>query len=182
MKLITHRLIIRDFLDDDFKKFEEYHLDQRFNEFYSEEEMKPEFLKNLFEIFQTWANETPRTNFQFCITEKDFPDSIIGCCGLRTKECISGNGELGIELSPDYWGKYKYAIEILSRLTEFGFNELNLIKISGRTLDVNSKVGKLANYYGASISYLESANWVKKKGWKEVEWQLTKEKWLNVAI
>jgi RimJ/RimL family protein N-acetyltransferase len=34
--------------------------------------------------------------------------------------------ELGIELAPNYWGRYAYAIEVGRALLDFGFRELRL--------------------------------------------------------
>jgi [ribosomal protein S5]-alanine N-acetyltransferase len=90
----------------------------------------------------------------------------------------NGETELGIELAPTYWGRYAYAIEVGRTLLDFGFNQLNLQEISGSTVSANTRITKLAEWSGAEVVVIRSgAAWMIDRGWSEVEWLLTKERW-----
>ncbi|MDN5850846.1 MAG: hypothetical protein L0H63_14615 [Nitrococcus sp.] len=40
------------------------------------------------------------------------PFVLVNCCGLRGAEREADEVGLGIELAPDYWGRYGYAVEV----------------------------------------------------------------------
>ena len=56
---------------------------------------------------------------------------LIGCGGLRREGYDTDRAELGIELAPQFWGRYAYAIEVGKALIEFGLHELGLKEIRG---------------------------------------------------
>lgn len=56
---------------------------------------------------------------------------------------------LGLELSPDHWGRFGVAIEIAAALLEYGFSVLNLDTIIGATASGNSRVARIAHWFGA---------------------------------
>lgn len=59
--------------------------------------------------------------------------------------------ELGIELAPDYWGRYAYAIEVGRALLDSGFRQLRLEVISGSTVSTNARIARLAEWIGAEV-------------------------------
>jgi RimJ/RimL family protein N-acetyltransferase len=74
--------------------------------------------------------------------------SYIGCCGLRRESHTSDQAELGIELAPQFWGRYAYAIEVANAVIEFGFRDLGLKEIRGISVSANLRVARLAHRYG----------------------------------
>ena len=185
MEIVTKRFLLRDFVESDRLLFLNYQADPRTLTFYEPKEASPEHAAHLFNLFQTWATDRPRLNYQLAITfgiaklnvHRQAPDNLIGCCGLRG---INRNGEmeLGIELAPSYWGRYGYAIEVGCALLDFGFDQLNLETISGFTVSANTRITKLAEWSGAKVVVVRSgATWMTERGWSEVEWLLTKEQW-----
>ncbi|WP_295811678.1 GNAT family N-acetyltransferase [uncultured Nitratireductor sp.] len=104
----------------------------------------------LVTLFRKWAQERPRRNYQFAVIERK-SGHLVGCAGLRTANCPQGNGELGIELSADLWGRYGSAVEITRGLLDFGFSTLGLREIFGETTDENHRAARLASFLGACL-------------------------------
>jgi [ribosomal protein S5]-alanine N-acetyltransferase len=177
MKIETQRFLLRDFVLADEAAFLAYHTEPRFAEFCSPAEMTPSFNRSLLQQFNQWANESPRHNYQLAIIDRR-NSALIGCGGLRQNGYDSGEAELGIELAPQFWGRYAYALEIGQALVSFGFGDLNLIKIRGISVSENQRVSRLAERYGfVAIGTLPGPAWMTARGWHQVEWQLTRETW-----
>jgi [ribosomal protein S5]-alanine N-acetyltransferase len=117
---------------------------------------------HLFNLFQTWADEIPRINYQLAIIQRQEPHALIGCCGLRGQSLASGEMELGLELAPTYWGRYAYAIEVGQSLLHFGFRELQLNVISGPTISANTRITRLVEWMGGEIvSIRPGSDWMR---------------------
>lgn len=143
MELVTKRFLLRDFREEDVSAFAAYHADPRSLEFYGAEEAVPGHAQRLLQTFGSWARESPRRNYQLAITQREPPHLLIGCCGLRSAESEDGKAELGIELVPEFWGRYGYAIEVMRALMEFGFRTQKFCEIYGGTVSANARVARL---------------------------------------
>jgi [ribosomal protein S5]-alanine N-acetyltransferase len=178
MEIETKRFLLRDFIELDRSPFLDYQADPRNLGFYEPGEARQGHASRLFETFQTWAADRPRLNYQLAIVQKQEPYTLIGCCGLRGMECKAGEMELGIELAPNYWGRYAYAIEIGSALLDFGFKELMLDVISGPTVNANARINRLAEWFGAEVVAIRpGSSWMSARGWSKVDWRITRERW-----
>lgn len=177
MELATKRFVLRDFVDADLPAFEAYHADPRSLALYGADQAKPGHARELFELFKIWAAERPRLNFQVAIIRRDEPQTLIGCCGLRGKDSESGKAELGIELAPEFWGRFGYAIEAMRSLVDYGFADLGLGEIYGGTVSANTKIGRLASSFGAVAVGRPTPAWMVARGWRQIEWQLSRKHW-----
>lgn len=99
-----------------------------------------------------WVPDHPRRNYQLALIQRKEPQILVGCCGLRSLGCEAGDAELGIELIPEYWSRYGYAIEVAVALCEFGFGDLGLEGIYGGTVSANARIARLARWYGAVMA------------------------------
>jgi ribosomal-protein-alanine N-acetyltransferase len=177
MEIITKRFLLRDFVQEDESAFLAYHADPRYAEFCLPEEVTPDFTHQLFEQFIQWATEVPRCNYQLAIVDRRNL-KLIGCGGLRQDSNADGQAELGIELTPQYWGRYAYAIEIGKALIDFGFRDLELEEILGISVSANLRVSRLAERYGfQAIETQPGSDWMRVRGWSQVVWRLTRESW-----
>jgi [ribosomal protein S5]-alanine N-acetyltransferase len=177
VEIITKRFFLRDFVQEDEPAFLAYHADPRYAEFCSTEEVTSEFTHDLLQRFMQWANEVPRRNYQFAIDDRRNLE-LLGCGGLRQDGYAAGQAELGIELAPQYWGRYAYAIEIGKALIDFGFRDLGLREIIGISVSANLRVSRLAERYGFQITDTQPGlDWMRARGWNQIEWQLTRESW-----
>jgi ribosomal-protein-alanine N-acetyltransferase len=85
---------------------------------------------------------------------------------------------LGIELAPDYWGRYGYAVEVGRALLDFGFTRLGLEVISGSSVSANTRILRLAEWFGGEVEATRPGPaWMAARGWNEVAWRITRERW-----
>ncbi|MDZ7957270.1 MAG: GNAT family N-acetyltransferase [Aulosira sp. DedQUE10] len=182
MEILTKRFLLRDFIKEDEPSFFAYHADPRYAEFCTPEEVAPSHTHELLHLFSQWADERPRLNYQLAIIERLNSQELIGCCGLRRENYSSEQAELGIELAPQFWGRYAYAIELAKALIDFGFQDLGLKEIRGISVSANLRVARLALGYGfVAIGTLHSPDWMCERGWSQTEWQLTRESWESLG-
>ncbi|MCZ0904969.1 GNAT family N-acetyltransferase, partial [Microcoleus sp. HI-ES] len=106
IKIVNKRFLLRDFIDADRSPFLEYQADPRNQSFYEPAQSTPDHAARLFEMFQAWADDRPRLNYQLAIVQRHEPYALVGCCGLRGEFCETGEMEFGLELAPAYWGRY----------------------------------------------------------------------------
>ncbi|MBD2114245.1 GNAT family N-acetyltransferase [Nodosilinea sp. FACHB-141] len=178
MEIVTKRFLLRDFVELDRPSFLNYQADPRSQAFYEPSDATAEQATRLFDTFLSWAADRPRTNYQLAIVQQQEPKALVGCCGLRGAQYPAGEMELGIELVPNYWGRYAYAIEVGRALLNFGFQELKLDVISGSTISANKRIARLAEWMGAEVVAVRSGSpWMSERGWNEVDWRITKKQW-----
>jgi [ribosomal protein S5]-alanine N-acetyltransferase len=177
MEIVTQRFLLRDFIEDDVPAFEAYHADPRSLEFYGADAAILDHAQELLELFTHWASEHPRRNYQLAIIQRKEPHLLVGCGGLRSADFEARQAELGIELAPNYWGRYGYAIEVMHALVEFGFGSLGLKKIYGRTVSANARIARLVSAFGAVAIVRPTPAWMAARGWSRIEWQITREQW-----
>ncbi|WP_370141993.1 GNAT family N-acetyltransferase [Bradyrhizobium elkanii] len=170
MHIEVNRFQLRDFTCDDRPVFVAYQMDPRYRALYDLHGENTNHADNLFDLFLGWQVEAPRKNFQLGIFDRE--GALVGSAGLR----LSGQGaaEAGIELSPDNWGRYRLALDTMEALLRFGFSELRLSRVYGHTASGNRRVERLARRFGARIvSQRQGPDWMTKRGWNEVEWELS---------
>jgi ribosomal-protein-alanine N-acetyltransferase len=125
--------------------------------------------------------ERARRN-QLAILQRQEPQALVGCCGLRGAGCEVGKAELGIELAPAYWARHGYAIEVGRALLEFGFGDLGLQEIYGVTVDANTRIARVAEWFGAeAVATRSGAAWMSARGWNETQWRITRDQWRRKA-
>jgi RimJ/RimL family protein N-acetyltransferase len=127
MLLTTHRLVLREFREQDFAAMLAYQSDARYLVYYPWTERRPEDVHQLLQLFLAYQQAQPRTKFQLAVTLKA-DQQLIGSCGLRLDTADAHQGDLGYELSPQHWGR-GYATEAARAMLEFGFGELKLHRI-----------------------------------------------------
>jgi ribosomal-protein-alanine N-acetyltransferase len=177
MHIKTGRFLLRDFSEVDRQPFIDYQMDPRYRRLYDSSGADPASASTLFDLFGEWRRQHPRQNYQVGIFDRiDF--HLCGCAGLRRSGQSEQTAVLGLELSPDSWGRFGMAIECSGALLEHGFFALNLDQIIGTTASGNSRVEALALWFGASVvAHREGSKWMKSRGWHEVDWALSRSAW-----
>jgi [ribosomal protein S5]-alanine N-acetyltransferase len=177
MLIHTPRFRLRDFVPSDRQAFVAYQADPRYRRLYDPGEADERRARDLFGRFLSWQAEAPRLNFQLGIFEQDTA-RLCGCAGLRRAGAGEGTAVLGIELTPDDWGRYRLATDVAGALIEHGFQELGLHRIIGSTASGNRRVERLARWFGAEVvARRDGPAWMAARGWSEVDWALSRDAW-----
>lgn len=181
MEIVTQRFLLRDFIEEDEPAFFAYRADPRYAEFCAPEEVTLSYSGELLRLFAQWAAERPRRNYQLAIVDR-CKSHLIGCGGLRREGYGADRAELGIELAPQFWGRYAYAIEVAKALIKFGFCDLKLQEIRGVSVSANLRVARLAQRYGfVAVGTRSGPDWMMRSCWSQTEWQLTRESWARLS-
>jgi RimJ/RimL family protein N-acetyltransferase len=105
MILTTERLLLRDFVETDWRAVLAYQQDPlylRYNEWTSRTD---EEVREFIQIFLDHQKQIPRIKFQFAITLKA-NGQLIGNCGIRRNSSESPEADMGYELDPKPLGLY----------------------------------------------------------------------------
>jgi RimJ/RimL family protein N-acetyltransferase len=146
MRIATERLLLRDFVTDDWPDVLAYQRDPRYLQFYPWADRTEAEVRRFVKLFVDQQTEPPRRNFQFAIT---FPDGgqVIGNIGIRRKPENDWEADIGYELAPEYWGR-GYATEAALAIVDFGFRELGLHRISSWCIADNAASARVLERVG----------------------------------
>src|SRR5262245_13464982 len=105
----TSRFLLRDFSEVARQQFIHYQMDLRYRSLYDLSGADPASASTLFDLFREWQRQHPRQNYQVGIFDRiDF--RLCGCAGVRRSGQSEQAAVLGLELSPDNWGRFGMAI------------------------------------------------------------------------
>jgi len=128
MRIHTERLVLRDFVADDWPAVLAYQRDPRYLRFYPWTDRTEAEVRDFVQMFLDQQSEQPRRKFQLAITLQG-DDRVIGNCGIRRKPDNDWEADIGYELALEHWGK-GYATEAAQAIVKFGFEGLRLHRIS----------------------------------------------------
>ena len=135
MHLETERLILREFVYDDWPAVLAYQSDPRYLRVYGMVGRSAGEAQDFVRQLLAHQEERPRYRYQLAIALKG-DQRLIGNCGLRKEAPDSRVANIGYELNPDYWGR-GYAGEATGRLVAYGFERLGLRRVWARTTSGN---------------------------------------------
>jgi ribosomal-protein-alanine N-acetyltransferase len=127
MKLETERLILRDFVKDDWGRVLEYQSDPLYLRYYEWTERTPEAAQEFVGWFLDHQKQTPRIKYQLAITLKS-NHLLIGNCGIRMDHAKAFQADIGYELDPRHWN-HGYATEAAHAIVDFGFSRFGLHRV-----------------------------------------------------
>src|SRR6266508_5591909 len=127
MKLETGRLILRDFVSDDWLEVLAYQSDPLYLRYNHWTERTPEAVQEFVEWFMDQQTQNPRIKFQLAVVLKS-NNQLIGNCGVRMDKVHAVEADIGYELNPQYWN-YGYATEAAHAMVDFGFRHFGVHRI-----------------------------------------------------
>ncbi len=136
MRIETERLILRDFVKDDWAQVLEYQSDPLYLRYNAWTERTPEAVQEFVGWFLVHQKENPRIRFQLAVTLKS-NNLLIGNCGVRMDEADAIEADTGYELDPKHWN-YGYATEAVHAMVDFGFNRFGVHRIWAACIAENS--------------------------------------------
>jgi ribosomal-protein-alanine N-acetyltransferase len=128
MELVTERLILREFQEDDWPAVLAYQRDPLYLRYSHWSDRTQGSARAFVLSFVSQQREQPRTRFQLAIVLQS-NQQLIGNCGIRMESPGAHEAEIGYELAPEHWGR-GYATEAARAIVRFGFSELHLHRIS----------------------------------------------------
>lgn len=180
MELTEGRVLLREFVDTDVDALWAIHADPRLLRYYTPELGTRDHARMLVDLFMRWAKENPRHNFQLAIVDLD-SDTLLGSCGVRREGCPEGQAEFGIGIDANWWGR-GIAHRAAKLILRFGFTELALSEIRGVAVAENEAVNRFVSRLGfRSSGPREGESWMVERGWKAIDWVLTRETWETQA-
>jgi sulfate adenylyltransferase large subunit len=125
--LTTERLILRDFVEDDWRAVHEYDTDPEVVRYMpwgpNTEQQTKEFIAGAIRQ----QEEMPRRQYELAVVLRD-TNRLIGACGLRLSRPDHHGGDIGYSFNRQFWGQ-GYATEAARAIIRFGFEQCGLHRI-----------------------------------------------------
>lgn len=122
LPLTTDRLILRDFVPDDWREVHTYARDPAVVMYMPWGPNTEKDTKQFIRRALGYRNEDPRTHFELAIVLAE-ANRLIGGCGVRLTSPTSSVASMGYCLNRELWGQ-GYATEAARAVLAFGFEEL----------------------------------------------------------
>lgn len=159
MKIKTERLIIRDFVRDDWESVHRYASDEQVTEYMEWGPNRKKDTTQFIEQALLMQLQKKRKDYEFAVVLRDTSE-LIGGCGIHINQ---SNGEIGYCFNPEYTGK-GYATEAAQAVLKFGFNEVGLHRIYAKCRPQNTRSANLMKRLGMQQEgYLREHLWYKGK-------------------
>ena len=126
-QIASERLILRRFTDADLEPFLAYRNDPVVARYQSWDSCGREEAVSFIKGMKSSRPGTPGEWFQFAVGLKQSGE-LIGDCAMKVDEEEQYRAEIGYTFSREHQGK-GYATEAVSRLLDYGFEDLNLHRI-----------------------------------------------------
>jgi RimJ/RimL family protein N-acetyltransferase len=154
MQINTPRLILREFVPDDWQAVLAYHNDPRYLRFYPQESEGEYPVRAFVQRFVDQELESPRQKFQLAVCLAG-SGQLIGNAGVRLgglgpRQPESRQGDIGYEIAPAFWGQ-GYATEAARAMLDFGFTNLRLHRIWARCLAENTASQRVLEKLGMRL-------------------------------
>src|SRR5512134_776408 len=127
MKLETERLILRDFVKEDWQAVAAYNADPLYLRYNDATHATPERVQEFISWFLDQQVQEPRIKFHMAVILKS-SNELIGNCNVRMDEVKAVEADIGYELDPKYWN-HGYATEATHAIVDFGFSRLGVHRI-----------------------------------------------------
>lgn len=176
MILKTERLLLREFVAEDWRAVYAYQNDPRYLEFYEWEHRSEQDVKSFVQRFIDQQHESPRVKFQLAIV---LPNSnkLIGNVGIRKPNVKAYNAEMGYELDPREWNN-GYATEAATAMLKFAFEQLRLHRVSARVNASNGNSIRLLEKLGMrQEGRLREEEFFKGRYWDTLVYGMLEDEW-----
>jgi RimJ/RimL family protein N-acetyltransferase len=146
MKLETENLILREITESDWENIYVMQSEEEYVKFFPWDIRSEDYIKKLIVKFIKWQKESPRSQYQFLVELKE-GSQFIGTGGIHHADSKNRSAETGLRLASKFWGK-GYASEASKAMLEFGFNDLNLHRITAEIIADNIPAAERLNQLG----------------------------------
>lgn len=169
--LETPRLLLRDFLIEDWQALLAYQQEPDYLRYYPWVSRTESDVRNFVRLFRDWQEARPRYRYQLAIVLADSKE-VIGNAGVRCPKEGSNLAELGYELAPAHWGN-GYATEAAAALVSFAFEELKLQRLQANCNAENAASARVLSKLGFRMEWHEpGAVYFKGRWWDMLHYSL----------
>ena len=180
MRITTARLVLREFVADDWPDVLAYQRDPRYLRLYAWTDRTEAEARDFVQMFLDQQADQPRSKFQLAITLSD-GGRLIGNCGVRRKAENDWEADIGYELAPERWGR-GYATEAALAIVDFGFRELELHRISSWCIADNAASARVLERVGLRLEgRLRENEYFKGRWWDTLLYGLLESEWKAYA-
>jgi RimJ/RimL family protein N-acetyltransferase len=176
MKLETERLLLRDFVVDDWQRVLEYQSDPLYLRYNEWEERTPEAAQEFVGWFMDHQIQNPRTKFQLAVVLKS-ESQLIGNCGVRVDKINDVEANIGYELDPQYWN-HGYATEAAHTVVDFGFSHFGVHRIWASLVADNVASAHVLEKLGMKLEgWLREKAYFKDRWWDALIYAILVDEW-----
>jgi RimJ/RimL family protein N-acetyltransferase len=176
MLLTTERLLLREFLANDWHAVFAYQSDPRYLRYSPWTHHLREQVERLVQTCIGWQHEQPRSKFQLAIVLQT-THQVIGTCGIRRVTAHAPEVELGYELHPDHWGQ-RYAAEAARSMLAFGFRTLSLQRVWAQCVAENTASIRVLERLGMRYTQrLPQHTVMQNRWWDLLEYAMDRAEW-----
>lgn len=176
MRIATERLVLREFVAEDWPAVLAYQRDPRYLLFYPSTNRTEAVVQDFVQMFLDQQAEQPRRKFQLAITYRD-DDQVIGNCGIRRKPENDWEADIGFELAPKHWGQ-GIATEAALSIVNYGFRELGLHRVSSWCIADNTASARVLEKVGLRPEgRLRDHEYFKGRWWDTLLFGLLESEW-----
>jgi RimJ/RimL family protein N-acetyltransferase len=166
MMLNTNRLNIRELTFADIDNVHELHSLPETDEFNTLG--IPETIQTTEKILTEWLTlqkQTPRTSYIFCIDKND-DNNFVGLIAMNLGKANYRTAEVWFKIHKDFWRK-GYTTEALTKLLDFGFNDLKLHRIEAGCAVENIASSKVLEKVGMTREGMKRKKLPIRGQWKD---------------
>ena len=176
MELTTDRLILRDFVFDDWLAVLAYQRDPRYLRYYRWADRSSQDVQRFVQMFLDQQQAQPRVKYQLAIELKP-TGQLIGNCGIRQEAMGEPQADIGYELAPDHWG-HGYATEAARAIVEFGFTQLKVHRIWSWCIADNTASARVLERLGLRLEgRLRETEYFKGRWWDTLVYAILEHEW-----
>ena len=176
MILTTERLVLREFVADDWPAVLAYQQDPAYLRYYAWTERTADDAQAFVQMFLAQQQESPRRKFQLASTLRS-DGRLIGNCGIRLKSAEAREADIGFELAPRFWG-HGYATEAAQAMVQFGFTALRLHRIWAWCVADNSGSARVLEKIGLRCEgRLRENDYFKGRWWDTLVYAILEDEW-----
>jgi ribosomal-protein-alanine N-acetyltransferase len=158
--LTSPRLTLRPLAESDFDEVHAYSSNLEVVKFMQWGPNTEEQTRNFMKLCMAHQNEEPRHTYDFAVLLKD-SDDFLGSITLRVMKDNAKFGEIGYVYNPRAWGQ-GYASEAAEAIIRFGFDELDMQKVSATCDPLNFGSARVLQKCGMQLEgYLRKHLFIK---------------------
>jgi RimJ/RimL family protein N-acetyltransferase len=179
VELVTHRLILREFVESDWRDVLRYQSDPRYLRYYDWTGRTEDDVTAFVRMFLEQQREEPRRKFQLALVLRE-GGRLIGNCGIRVNAPELREANIGYEVDPEHWG-HGYATEAAREILRFGFQDLAMHRIWSWCVADNRASARVLEKLGMRREgHLREKEYYKGRWWDHLLYALLDHEWASI--